>query len=845
MSIQVTITRTPARDEALVLAAFSYRDDAALVPGLLANVAPLTHGWIAWDDRADPAWRSSDRQRHGALLRAIRQHGADWVLLLDPDERLEDAAAAQFPGLVAAPDRPVWTFALHEMFTPDSYRTDGIWGGRRRRRLLPVTDDLALPDAAFHAEAAFVHRAGRPLRSSGLAIYHLRMISAERRRLRRDHYALLDPARRFQDIGYDYLTMEEGARYEPVPPGRGFSPPFVEDGALWAAPLPADAPPPPPDPLACRLRFVQASRNRAAPVAADAALRAALEHDPDDADLHILRAETALAAEGPGGGSWQDALDRAAALAPEAAVVPLIRARARLRGGDRDGALAALGAAQALAPGSLVLGQLDDEARRDPQARARPGALWRRWVTGAAHLCEGAEVPGVAPIAVVVIAFRAQPGVGAAVRSILEQDGPAAEVVVVNSGGGDIASALGPLLPRVRLIDLAEPHRVGAARNVGIDASSAPVLAFLAADCLAAPGWIRRRLHHHTAGAAAVASAIVPAHPGNPVSWVDSACSLGRRWPGTAEDRADRYGLSYARGIFDRLGYFATGLQGGEDTLLNRQVSARHGALWDPCIVTAHGDRTDALALCRDAARRHVWKARHVPVWRRLDPQDRDPALDDFRRGVLRDAQGALAAIAGPSTDARTLRLIALVARARVTGLRRGLAAIDEAARLGAEAAGAMARGDHAGAAVLLDQAIALDYAPAVRHRQLAQALAGAGDWGGAREAALRGLGIVPGDVELARLACEAEAKAGHPGRALPLAERIALGAPAVAGLWALASRLARRRRQPGRALLNAHLAFLADPSPGRAHRALAQAWEMAGVPAQAARRGALAADPG
>src|SRR5262249_39445175 len=85
-------------------------------------------------------------------------------------------------------------------------------------------------------------------------------------------------------------------------------------------------------------------------------------------------------------------------------------------------------------------------------------------------------------LACVVLSLENEPGLVDAVRSILAQR-PTPEVVVVNSGGGDPASTLRAAGIDVPVIDVRRRLLPGAVRNLGIGATSAPVVAFLAADC--------------------------------------------------------------------------------------------------------------------------------------------------------------------------------------------------------------------------------------------------------------------------------------------------------------------------------------------------------------------------
>ncbi|MDX8451038.1 hypothetical protein, partial [Mesorhizobium captivum] len=60
------------------------------------------------------------------------------------------------------------------------------------------------------------------------------------RAARRDLYNLLDPDRRLQQVGYDYLADETGAVLEAIPPGRDYFPAHTDDGGLWMADLSLD-----------------------------------------------------------------------------------------------------------------------------------------------------------------------------------------------------------------------------------------------------------------------------------------------------------------------------------------------------------------------------------------------------------------------------------------------------------------------------------------------------------------------------------------------------------------------------------------------------------------------------
>lgn len=228
-----------------IVAVFSHRYDSHLVPDLLANISPAVDGWISWDDRQASEAFSSEPARRRTLVAAAHESGADWVLAIDPDERIEPKAASRLRVLTLVPGEIAWTFGLREMFSADSYRIDGRWGNKTRRRMFPI-HGRHFGQLRQHLEGSrplhddWMPRGFRSL-PSGLDLYHLKMITSERRQARSDLYRRLDPEMKMQRLDYGYLADETGAQFRQVPAKRMFRPAHVEDGGLWM-PDPASMP---------------------------------------------------------------------------------------------------------------------------------------------------------------------------------------------------------------------------------------------------------------------------------------------------------------------------------------------------------------------------------------------------------------------------------------------------------------------------------------------------------------------------------------------------------------------------------------------------------------------------
>jgi glycosyltransferase involved in cell wall biosynthesis len=217
-------------------------------------------------------------------------------------------------------------------------------------------------------------------------------------------------------------------------------------------------------------------------------------------------------------------------------------------------------------------------------------------------------------LACVVLSVGNPPELTGAVQSLLDQQHPV-ELVVVNSGGGDATSSLARF-EQVRVIDRPDLLLPGAARNLGLAATSAPYIAFLAADCIAEAGWVRARLTAHELGAPAVASAVTNPYRRNLIAWTMYVSLFSTRMPGTPSDQALLYGASYERGLFERFGLFREDMRGGEDTEFHQRLAPEITLRWAPEVRTAHRHPRTPWALLSDHFRRG---RRTAAAWDQLD----------------------------------------------------------------------------------------------------------------------------------------------------------------------------------------------------------------------------------
>jgi hypothetical protein len=231
-----------------LIALLAVRNGMRYLPGFLRNVAPQVDGIIALDDgstddsprllASHPAVIELLRQpadrpiwdevgNHRLLVAAALRHRAEWIICVDADERLEQDFRARSERVIA---RGNWlgcsAYALHLRELWDDrgqYRADGIWGRKSVARLFRARPDHQFDSAPVHASKAPQQgrRMGR-FPAADVIIYHLGMLYPADRLARRQRYELADPDRRWQRIGYEYLTDLGHLELRSLSPRRWF-----------------------------------------------------------------------------------------------------------------------------------------------------------------------------------------------------------------------------------------------------------------------------------------------------------------------------------------------------------------------------------------------------------------------------------------------------------------------------------------------------------------------------------------------------------------------------------------------------------------------------------------------
>ncbi|MDO5648379.1 glycosyltransferase family 2 protein [Paracoccus sp. (in: a-proteobacteria)] len=218
------------------------------------------------------------------------------------------------------------------------------------------------------------------------------------------------------------------------------------------------------------------------------------------------------------------------------------------------------------------------------------------------NLDRGPRVPADPRLSVVVMSVDCDPNALLAVQSI-----PGGfEKILVNTGQGSFRGAVG--LDDVILVEDDRKALPGRTRNLGIAQASAPIIAFLAADCVMPAAAYDRRMVAHRDGYDLVSSTLRP-YGDSLASWASYLYLHKSRMPEFQKPGSSLFGVSYRRDVFDRLGLFREDMRIAEDTEFNARCTGLRSLLARD-VVTYHRYPETLREACRDVARRAVIEMR-------------------------------------------------------------------------------------------------------------------------------------------------------------------------------------------------------------------------------------------
>lgn len=201
-------------------------------------------------------------------------------------------------------------------------------------------------------------------------------------------------------------------------------------------------------------------------------------------------------------------------------------------------------------------------------------------------------------VSVIIPAYCAMATIEACLASLAAQDfGRPFEVIVVDSSSDRTAELAQKALAWARVVCLPRKTDPATARNLGAAFALAPLLAFLDADCIAAPDWLRRLEATISSGYDAVGGAIANANAEYSVSRAGYLCEFREFLPGGPARDVENITLgnaAYRADLFWDCGGFPAGFFPQEDQVFHQMFRAAGGRIrLEPDILVAHHHRDD------------------------------------------------------------------------------------------------------------------------------------------------------------------------------------------------------------------------------------------------------------
>lgn len=249
-------------------------------------------------------------------------------------------------------------------------------------------------------------------------------------------------------------------------------------------------------------------------------------------------------------------------------------------------------------------------------------------------------------VSVVVVCYNEEANIGECLDSLVGQDYSSGtyEIVVVDNGStdatADIVKEFQNRYPFIRII--VEPRRgMAIVRNAGVRASRFPLIAYLDADCVATPHWLRSLVTVYQNGkkndvnvVAVGGQSLIPEESGSFQEALKIAlnCYIGSAGRVTGKCHPhERYvkdlpslNIIYERSLFDAIGYYNESiLEAGEDADFSYRIIKRGmKLLYSPAPVVYHKYRTSPSSWWRNMQRYGRARARLI-----ID----DPSMINFQ----------------------------------------------------------------------------------------------------------------------------------------------------------------------------------------------------------------------
>ena len=197
-------------------------------------------------------------------------------------------------------------------------------------------------------------------------------------------------------------------------------------------------------------------------------------------------------------------------------------------------------------------------------------------------------------LSIIIASYNSVMTVGRCLDSLAAQECDAAfEVIVVDSSSDGTPELIRESFPDVKLHRFKERKYAGDARNIGIKAAKADIIAFIDADCTAEVDWVEKILIAHKTPHLAIGGAIANGNPASAVGWAAYFTEFSQWMPKTpAHISIDIAGanMSYKKKVFADLGGFIEGTYCSDTEFHWRLKRSGKDLFFDPSIHINHNN---------------------------------------------------------------------------------------------------------------------------------------------------------------------------------------------------------------------------------------------------------------
>lgn len=200
------------------------------------------------DDRNSKVFWSSEKDYRIKQRKALLDKGATVALVTSPDERWPVGAGEAIWETLRSLDGSefILEFPLREQFAPDTWRTDGAWGNKRRKRCFPIRkgqkftqrtiQSSPVPmnvgcDVTFVPDAPFYHQKNIELQSRVNRALAYEKTDPNYKLIKKTSKSMKamfgDNPNLFAEQGYHYLYDMNGYTEEAIPEDNHYTPRYT------------------------------------------------------------------------------------------------------------------------------------------------------------------------------------------------------------------------------------------------------------------------------------------------------------------------------------------------------------------------------------------------------------------------------------------------------------------------------------------------------------------------------------------------------------------------------------------------------------------------------------------